>query len=316
MRPDEPAAPSRPARRPRLGALLALLLLLFLWLAISWLAAWFVTHPLTRPVRLPRDLAPPTREAAFAAPDGTRLSGWWFAEGERPAVVLCHGAFENRLGVIDCVPRLLAAGANVLSFDFRGRGRSGGGRSTLGKLEAEDVRAAVAWARAQPETAGRPVGVMGFSMGGAAVILAAAADGDIAAVLADSPYASLDRGIDRHLRTFLGPLAGTVGWPTRRLGEWMLGFDPRTLRPVDVVARLAPRPLLLIHGLGDFMTPPEDSQALAAAAGPSAQLWLVPRARHTKARRLVPAEYWARASTFWRAALATDGRIDKPQAVR
>jgi len=275
---------------------------------LSYLAAWFVLHPVTISVRLPAYLAKSKpADVTLHSSDGTRLSGWWFAAPDAVAsIVLCHGAFENRMGVIDCVPHLLGARLNVLSFDFRARGRSGGSQSTLGKRETEDVLAAVQWVKVRPEAKALPIGGMGFSQGAAAVIMAAAQCDDLTAVVADSPYASLDKAIDRHLRTFFGPFTGTLGWPFYTFARRMAHFDPSTVRPQDDIDRIAPRSVLLIHGGGDSMIAPTTSRELREIAGKNAALWIVPRARHTKARKRAPEEYWRRVLAFWEGALSAE----------
>jgi len=277
---------------------------------LSYLAAWFVLHPVTFPVRLPEYLAGSKPvDVTFNSSDGTRLSGWWFtAPHAVGSIVLCHGAFENRMGVIDCVPHLLGARLNVLSFDFRARGRSGGSQSTLGKRETEDVLAAVRWVRERPEAKALPIGGMGFSQGAAATLMAAAQCDDLAAVVADSPYSSLDKAIGCHLSTFFGPFANTLGWPFHSFARRLAHFDPRSVRPVDDIGKIALRPILLIHGGGDFMIAPTNSRELREIAGENASLWIVPQARHTKARKKAPDEYWRRVLAFWEGALGTVAR--------
>lgn len=264
------------------------------WLVVSWLAAWQIAWPLTGPVRLPAGLDETPEEAEFESDSETLLSGWWFAHGPAPSVVLAHGAFEHRGGVADCVAPLRAAGYNVLSFDFRGRGNSGGGPSTLGWRETADLRAALAWVRARPEAAGQPLGVVGFSMGASAAVFAAAAEPDLAVLVLDSAYATMASTMDAHLSAFLGPCAGVLGAPVRYFGRRLMNLEPARVRPVDVAAALAPRPVLLIHGADDRMTPVHNSSDLQAAIGEGAQLWVVPGARHCQARRVAPREYWAR----------------------
>ncbi len=281
--------------------------LVALWLLASAVGAAFVLRPWTWPVR---ERAMPAGQVGqsvqFTAADGTALDGWYFdAPAARGAVVLAHGAFENRLGVLDCLPPLAAAGLAVLSFDFRARGRSGGRRSTIGWRETDDLLAAVA--RARELCSGRPVGIMGFSQGAAAALMAAARDGAIAGVVADSAYDRLDRTLDRHLRTIFPVATALLGAPSRWLIVRGLGVDPATVSPLAAAATLSGRPLLLIHGTGDFMCELAGSQRLQAAAGPSCELWTVPRARHTKARQRCPADYWQRVGAFWERVLRPAG---------
>jgi fermentation-respiration switch protein FrsA (DUF1100 family) len=83
-----------------------------------------------------------------------------------------------------------------------------------------------------------------------------------------------------------------------------LGADPRATDPARVVGLLEPVPLLLIHGEADATVPPADGRRLAAAAGPSAEHWMVSGAGHSGAHRTMPAEYEARVTQFLRIAFA------------
>jgi putative redox protein len=58
------------------------------------------------------------------------------------------------------------------------------------------------------------------------------------------------------------------------------GREIGTLDAVAAARRLAPRPLLVVHGSADDTVPPEDARALYEAAGPSAELRIVHAAGH------------------------------------
>jgi len=106
--------------------------------------------------------------------DGVSLEARaWFAQGHPPAtVVLAHGfsahTSDPHVGAV--AEMLQRRGLDVVSYDARGHGRSGG-QSTLGDLEAHDVAAAVAVASLRSER----VLVVGASMGAIAVLRHAAA---------------------------------------------------------------------------------------------------------------------------------------------
>ncbi|MGZ6281184.1 MAG: hypothetical protein ACXWPP_21330, partial [Ktedonobacteraceae bacterium] len=84
--------------------------------------------------------------------------------------------------------------------------------------------------------------------------------------------------------------------------------------PVEVIASIAPRPILLIHGADDNKdhksTPPADMYTLAAAAlsAPNAnvQVWMVPGAVHAQAYHVEGQVYVDRIVAFYNAALGPD----------
>jgi len=72
------------------------------------------------------------------------------------------------------------------------------------------------------------------------------------------------------------PFAPLVAW----FGEMESGLDIRLVRPIDDVGKIAPRPLLLIHGDQDTLVPLENGEALYQAAGEPKELYVVSGAGH------------------------------------
>ncbi len=246
--------------------------------------------------------------------DGTTLRGWYLPAPRQSgrAVVIAHGIDDDRLvsGItLRLAPDLLAAGFDVLAFDLRASGESGGDEITFGARESGDVLGAVAEARRHGASS---VAVLGFSQGGAAAILAAARSRSIDAVATDSAFAALEPTLRRQAEGYYRlppPLAGLV----LSLFAPIAGFDPATIRPVDAIAAVAPRPVLIIQGQADATVDPADAERLQMAAGPSAALWMVPGADHIRAYVVDPAAYTQRLLEFLRMALPERGT---PERVR
>src|SRR5205823_1854445 len=114
---------------------------------------------------------------------------------------------------------------------------------------------------------GRPraIGGWGVSMGAATLLLAAAQESVLRAIVADSAYADirpiLDRELPKHSRLPRAFIPGIL-----LAARALYGINFQGIRPVDVVARIAPRPLFFIHGAADALIPPSNTRALAAAA--------------------------------------------------
>jgi pimeloyl-ACP methyl ester carboxylesterase len=174
----------------------------------------------------------------------------------------------------------------VVTFSFRGHGRSGG-RSTVGDQEVLDLAAAVAWAR---ELGHARVATVGFSMGGSVVLRHAALPGSPAAehegrtearpdavVAVSAPARWYYRGTAPMRRLHwlvtrpVGRAVGRYGLRTRiHHREW----DPVPASPVESVPLIAPTPLLIVHGDRDGYFPVDHPRMLAAAAGGHGELWL------------------------------------------
>ncbi|MBC9719186.1 alpha/beta fold hydrolase [Streptomyces sp. TRM66268-LWL] len=174
----------------------------------------------------------------------------------------------------------------VITFSFRGHGRSGG-RSTVGDREVLDLAAAVEWARSLGCTR---VVTVGFSMGGSVVLRHGALHGGrtearpVAVVCVSAPARWYYRGTPsmRRLHWLITRRTGRV------VGRHVLGtrihhkdWDPVPLSPVESVPLLAPAPLLVVHGDRDPYFPLDHPRMLAAAA-PGAELWIEPGMGHAE----------------------------------
>ncbi|MFF9206016.1 alpha/beta hydrolase [Streptomyces sp. NPDC014986] len=174
------------------------------------------------------------------------------------------------------VARALTRYGGVVTFSFRGHGASGG-RSTVGDREVLDLAAAVGWAR---ELGHARVVTVGFSMGGS-VVLRHAADGARAGVDAvvsvSAPARWFYRGTApmRRLHWLVTRPAGRlVGRYRLRTRIHHRRWDPVPLSPVEAVPRIAPTPLLIVHGDRDGYFPLDHPRMLAAAAGEGGELWV------------------------------------------
>jgi fermentation-respiration switch protein FrsA (DUF1100 family) len=238
--------------------------------------------------------------------DALPLKGWLLkpatALHKRP-VLMVHGKGADRQagpgdGILGIAAPLVRAGFTVLTFDLRASGESGGERFTLGAQEVRDVGGAIDFLRAQGLGADG-VNLMGFSMGGATVLLVAQTEPDIRAVVEDSGYADLSEILDVQVPRASGlPSFFTPGMLLVVRG--VLGVDVYAIRPIDGVPSLAARglPLLVIHGDADTYVPPTNARRIAAAYGPRIQTLYVPTAKHVESHTIAPALYDQRLHAF------------------
>ena len=307
-----------------LGYILLLLAVgLGLWLlAGAFGLAYISTHPPRRRVkRTPEEFGARYEDITFPARDGMMLSGWFVparprgeAEGgPRGAVILCHGMLATRDEVLPWAAPLWERGFTLLMFDFRAYGQSEGRRCTVGHHETQDLRGAVDYLAARPETAGLPVGVFGFSMGGATAILAAADDDRIQSVVTHGAFATLDRAVAQRCRHHFGLFAPLVKWMTKQITLKMgwITLEGAAISPIEAVARLTPRPLLLLHGEQDPIILASDARELRAAAGNQASLRMLPHSGHKRIHRHLRQAVRRRVAHFFSVTLhpATAGSV-------
>jgi alpha-beta hydrolase superfamily lysophospholipase len=212
--------------------------------------------------------------------DGIELAArTWSATGDpRASVVLVHGlaATKDNPELVAVATALQERGFDVLAYDARGHGQSGG-ICTLGDLERHDVAAAVAHVSAS----GLPVIIVGASMGGIAVLRYAADDPTLAGVvtvsspadwrLPRSPGTLLLTGM---IRTRLGRAFAARLFHVRLSPHWSNAEPPRAL------AGRVVSPLAVVHGERDHFIPAREAAGLFSAGGGERRLFLVPKMGH------------------------------------
>lgn len=217
-------------------------------------------------------------EITFHTADGLRLSGWWLPRPESKRVVVALAGHRSpKSDLLGIGSALWRAGNNVLLFDWRSRGQSEIAQHSLAYYELRDAEAALAYALGR--VPGARLGLIGYSMGASVAILLAAREPRVAAVVADSPFTGIAEVI-AHGATRLRLPARVIVPVADRLNGWRYGYRFGAVRPVEAVAALSPRPLLLIHGEDDTLIPVAHAHALFAAAREPKKLWLIPSAEH------------------------------------
>ena len=203
-------------------------------------------------------------------------------------IVLAHG-FTGALDkpTFRAIATQLSAYGGVVSFDFRGHGASGGA-STVGDAEVLDVDAAVAATR---EYGYQRVVTVGFSMGGAVAIRQAALRGvrtfsppdGVVTLSAVSRWYRVDTGPMRRLHWAVMTRSGRA-FARRLLGTRIAadGWSPAPTPPDEIVGRVAPIPLLLIHGDQDPYLTMDNADDLYAAAREPVTLWVWPGFGHAE----------------------------------
>lgn len=207
-------------------------------------------------------------DVIFEAEDGVRLHGWFLPArgGETKGTVLhIHGNAANVTGHIDFVHWLPDAGYNVLTFDYRGYGRSGGRISREGSLR--DAAAALDFLRARPEVDPQRIVLFGQSIGGAiSIAMAAQRPGQFKGLALDSTFTGYREIVSHHVRH--NPALFVLAW-------WFPWFIPQGHDPIHLISRIAPTPILILHGRADRIAPWPMAQRLYDAAGQPKDLWLI-----------------------------------------
>jgi len=257
------------------------------------------------------------RDLVFAL-SGDSCAAWFYpgakAAQKAPIVVMAHGLSgtrRDRLGPF--AERFAAAGFAALVFDHRGFGDSGGEPDLFDpRMQLEDWRAAIAFARSLPGVDPARVVTFGSSMGGGNALAAAAADLRVAAAISQVPFLDIVRQAHRSspsvtarmivaaLRgrhvpavgqpsepAFINAPGGEEGWRrvvgrgedsrwrNRVSSRWLLG---RPFRPISHAAKLH-CPWLVCVGEADRVAKPGPAIA-AARRAPLGELRTYPGVDH------------------------------------
>jgi fermentation-respiration switch protein FrsA (DUF1100 family) len=262
----------------------------------SWVTARRITSPGPREDKFvtPWELGIPYEEVAFGTEDGLLLRGWWLpAPQAKRTVIALHGHRGARHHCVGIGAALWRRGTNVLLFDHRGRGSSEGELLSMGYFETLDALAAIGHALSKAPDV--PLGLIGYSMGAAVAVMAAARDERVGAIVADSPFAS-ERAL---VRALLGRQLGPLHGPVAALTERLLPYDPGEVEPLREVVKIAPCASLFVHGLLDETCDPKDSVRLYEAAGEPKELWLLEGAGHCDAYFADREAYCGRVGAFF-----------------
>lgn len=201
----------------------------------------------------------------FKSADGTPLHGWFIPAKNRAAkgtVVFSHGNSGSIGYHLGFVAWLAEASYNVMIYDYRGFGKSGGNVDRRGMID--DVKAAFAYARQRHDIDPNRLVSFGHSLGGAQSItaLAEAPVEGLRAIVIDGAFASYQA------------MARLIG------GQLGASLVTDELSPKDFVKKLSPVPLLVVHGARDEVVPFAHGRQLFEAAGEPKTLFEVKSGRH------------------------------------
>jgi alpha-beta hydrolase superfamily lysophospholipase len=240
------------------------------------------------------------------------------APGERRAAVIVLHGFGSNMGstsVLEPCAMFEKLGYVTLRFDMRGCGESGGEKGRVLCLDqVSDTKNAVSFLARYPQVEGDRIALLGSSFGGAVAVYTGGVDARVAAVMSSGGWgdgerkfrgqhatpeawakfaAMLEEGkrhrartgqslmvprydivpIPEHLRTHV--VAGSIQMFPAETAQSMMDF-----RADDVVGKIAPRPLLLLHSSTDSVTPTEQSVELFRRAGQPTDLHLFAETDH------------------------------------
>lgn len=241
----------------------------------------------------PDRLGIPAEVVHFPSLNGEKLYALFLPTPAKPkgTIVHFHGNFGNVSNHFPLALFLTRQGFDVLSVDYEGYGASEG-HPTI-KNVVQDGIAAVRYAQAHLRDPKTGVCIFGQSLGGAVGIVVTAKEPEVKAAVIEAAFSGYRamgcEAMSRHVLT----------WPMLILAP----FLNRTYDPVNFIAQISPRPLLLIHGDADTIVPVEMSRTLFAVAREPKTLWTVPGADHLGSHKVEGKLYEDKVAGFFDRAL-------------
>ena len=235
------------------------------------IGAALILHPPRRPLRTD----PPEHYRAVTFDGaGVTLSGWLGkASGEhRGTVIYLHGMADNRVGGVGALENFRARGFDVIAYDSRAHGESGGEACTYGYFEKNDLHRVIDTLRPGP------VILIGSSLGGAVALQAAATDSRVSAVVAAEAFSDL-RTIVIERAPFFFSASNIEKSFEKAEREAHIRIDE--ISPAEAAQEITV-PVLIIHGADDTDTPPAHSQRIFDSLTGSKRFILVPAAGHNE----------------------------------
>lgn len=204
------------------------------------------------------------RKVALATPDGVKLQAWFvLAETDdvRGTVFFLYGNAENMSTHIRSVYWLASHGYQLFLLDYRGYGASQG-EPDLAEVFI-DIDTGFQWLIRQPQVQGRPLFLLGQSLGASLAAYYAGSReevrGRLSAIVLDSPFASYRELTRQKLADF---------WPTWPLQYPLSWLMPDCYSPIRTIDSISPVPLLIIASDEDKVVPLQQSLKLYQAARP------------------------------------------------
>jgi Prolyl oligopeptidase family. len=280
-------------------------------IGISIYVGWSLTHPAhNKIVETPVKYDLKYENVSFNSKlDAVDLKGWWIPAQKNNSitnsgktVIFAHGYKDTRdlskIHALALAKRIAQEGYNVMMFDFRNSGESGGEATSVGLFETYDMLSAIEYAKVNKKS--EKISLLGWSMGAAVSIIAGTESPYVNTIIADSPFSDLDT----YLKTNLPVWSDLPSFPftaeIMSLFPVIERMNPKKVTPYKAVDNIGNKKLFLIHSKDDKSIPYENSIQIynSVKDKSNTELWLTDKADHIRSYLLYKNEYENRVITF------------------
>ncbi|MFN8412882.1 MAG: alpha/beta fold hydrolase [Anaerolineales bacterium] len=238
------------------------------------------------------------REVTFPSRDGLTLFGRFLPSRNSATIILIHPLGGANNDMLLHAEFLAKAGYGILMMDLRAHGSSDGDTSTYGLREANDVAGAVDYLSTRLDVNRKKIGILGISLGAQAAFRGALKTEDIRALVLEglNPAVLSDHG--GRPTSLIRWLNYPINWLYYQVYEFMIGGKDTGV--LDVIADIAPRPILLIASSAKDI---HFNRIFFSAARDPKELWELPNGEHGAAILQHREEYAKRVTGFFEKSL-------------
>lgn len=234
------------------------------------------------------------KEFTLLTEDGVTLSVSHSSYGHPNVCIVAHGFLgDRRRTYIARLSERLSQHFDIVTFDFRGHGASGGTASNIGTVY--DIKAIIQYTDRHGY---KNTALVGFSWGGIASIHAIARFHNVDALVAVGTPADFER---------ITPKAKWLFWLTSNwLGRLILrkrvrlDRTPELPKPATAIRQVSPIPILIVHGRADTLVNAKEAETLYKNAQQPKQLAIIEGMGHPPN---LPDEFYDRVEDWLRKAL-------------
>ncbi|AAK80671.1 hypothetical protein BJV85_001166 [Clostridium acetobutylicum] len=253
---------------------------------------------------------------------GYKLSGTYIKNfvDSRKTIIIVHGITGSRWESMKYADIYLDLGYNVLIYDSRYHGVSGGNDITLGYFEKYDLNNCVKWVK--NKTPGGIIGIHGESMGAATALLQSNMNEktkDVSFYVVDCPFSDLPQlfgeKLNYEMKNHGAVVAKMVVFYSSLIAFFKAGFSVYAISPIKAIQDVK-TPIMFAHGADDDLIPPEMSVDLYSIKKGAKYLYIAPNAGHAEAYLKNKTDYTNKVRQFLIDIHVEDNKTDINKPVR
>lgn len=248
------------------------------YIGLSWFFSNQVLFPTVFPISkaeikgdwekasdVPLEKTPVAEDFSITTKDKLQLNGWYFKNTDTVdcAVVLAHGWGSTRIGMLRYADIFWDCGCDIVAYDHRGHGSSGGKYGTGGVKEKDDLLLVTDWLQQKTGLKDKQIAWFGASWGGATALLAGATGKEVAFIGADSPFQNWHSAVFERAIKMYGSVINFFSPGVMTFVGWRAGVHTSEASPLKAAAKIKV-PVFLIHSQTDEATSSQQSVNIAA----------------------------------------------------